>query len=217
VVHRFDPATRRVRAVEVVRYDAIVLRERAVPADPETAARLLAEAWRERGPRGDDERLIRRLAFAGRLVNPGDTAELVDHIQAAALGARSLDELTLARALPPALVSDLARDAPDALTVPSGRSVVIDYQADGTATVSVKLQELFGLVETPRIGRRQVPVRLELLAPSGRPVQVTQDLRSFWERTYPVVRKELRGRYPKHPWPEDPWSAKPTARTKRRS
>jgi ATP-dependent helicase HrpB len=216
VVHRFDPATGRVRAVEVVRYGAIVLRERVVPADPEAAARLLADAWHERGPRGDDERLIRRLVFAGRLVDPGDTLELVEHIRTAALGARSLDEISLARALPQALVGDLARDAPDALTVPSGRSVVIDYRSDGTPTVSVKLQELFGLVETPRIGRRQVPVRLELLAPSGRPVQVTQDLRSFWERTYPVVRKELRGRYPKHPWPEDPWSAKPTARVKRK-
>ncbi|HEV3060008.1 MAG TPA: ATP-dependent helicase HrpB [Vicinamibacterales bacterium] len=216
VVHRFDPETGRVRAVEVVRYDAIVLRERAVQADPETAARLLADAWRDRGPRGDDERLIRRLAFAGRLVDSGDTVELHEHIRTAALGARSLDDISLADALPHALVRDLARDAPDALTVPSGRSVLIDYRADGTPTVSVKLQELFGLVETPRIGRRQVPVRLELLAPSGRPVQVTQDLRSFWERTYPVVRKELRGRYPKHPWPEDPWSAKPTARTKRK-
>jgi ATP-dependent helicase HrpB len=161
--------------------------------------------------------LIRRLTFAGRLVDPGDVVQLVEHIRTAALGARSLDDISLAHALPHALIRDLARDAPATLAVPSGRSVVIDYQADGTPSVSVKLQELFGLVDTPRIGRRQVPVRLELLSPGGRPVQVTQDLRSFWERTYPVVRRELRGRYPRHPWPEDPWSAKPTARTKRKS
>jgi ATP-dependent helicase HrpB len=93
----------------------------------------------------------------------------------------------------------------------------LTYHADGSVSAAVKLQELFGLAETPRIGPNAVPVRLELLAPNGRPVQVTQDLRSFWDRTYPDVRKELRGRYPKHPWPEDPWSSKPTARTQRRS
>jgi ATP-dependent helicase HrpB len=83
-------------------------------------------------------------------------------------------------------------------------------------SASVKLQELFGLAETPRVGPRAVPVRLHLLAPNGRPVQTTTDLRSFWDRTYPEVRRELRGRYPKHPWPEDPWTAAPTARTRQR-
>jgi len=76
---------------------------------------------------------------------------------------------------------------------------------------------MFGLADTPRIGPRAVPVLLELRAPNGRAVQVTSDLRSFWERTYPEVRRELRGRYPRHPWPEDPWSAVPTARTTRRT
>jgi ATP-dependent helicase HrpB len=80
----------------------------------------------------------------------------------------------------------------------------------------VKLQELFGLAETPRIGKRREPVVLSLLAPNGRPVQVTRDLRSFWSRTYQEVRKELRARYPKHPWPEDPWTAAPTAKTEKR-
>ena len=81
----------------------------------------------------------------------------------------------------------------------------------------MKLQELFGLAETPRLGPLQQPLVLELLAPNGRPVQTTTDLRSFWARTYPEVRKELRGRYPKHPWPEDPWTAAPTHRTTRRA
>jgi ATP-dependent helicase HrpB len=78
------------------------------------------------------------------------------------------------------------------------------------------LQELFGLAETPSIGPHRTPITLALLAPNGRPVQVTQDLRSFWNSTYAEVRKELRARYPKHPWPDDPWSATPTHRTKRR-
>jgi len=99
--------------------------------------------------------------------------------------------------------------------VPSGRRVPLDYAEDGSVSASVKLQELFGLADTPNIGPRRVPVSLALLAPNGRPVQITRDLRSFWNRTYPDVRKELRGRYPKHPWPDDPWTATPTARTQR--
>jgi ATP-dependent helicase HrpB len=75
---------------------------------------------------------------------------------------------------------------------------------------------LFGLADTPTVGPRKEPVRLALLAPNGRPVQTTRDLRSFWNTTYAEVRKELRGRYPRHPWPEDPWTATPTARTTKR-
>jgi len=78
------------------------------------------------------------------------------------------------------------------------------------------LQELFGLAESPRLGPHQTPVTFELLAPSGRPVQVTADLRSFWMNGYQEVRKELRARYPRHPWPEDPWTAQATHRTKKR-
>jgi ATP-dependent helicase HrpB len=82
---------------------------------------------------------------------------------------------------------------------------------------AVKLQELFGLGESPRLGTRRETVTFSLLAPNGRPVQTTRDLRSFWNGAYQEVRKELRGRYPKHPWPEDPWTAPPTHRpTKRR-
>jgi ATP-dependent helicase HrpB len=95
--------------------------------------------------------------------------------------------------------------------------MTIDYASDGSASVSVKLQELFGLAETPRIGRNRTPITFHLLAPNQRPVQTTQDLKSFWERTYPEVRKELRGRYPRHPWPDDPWNAPATHRTKRSS
>jgi ATP-dependent helicase HrpB len=110
----------------------------------------------------------------------------------------------------------LERLAPTRLLVPSGRSVALEYRDDGSVVASVKLQELFGLGETPRLGPRREPVTLSLLAPNGRPVQTTRDLAGFWERTYPEVRKELRGRYPRHPWPEDPWSAPPTHRTSRR-
>jgi ATP-dependent helicase HrpB len=209
VVHRFDAESGKVRAFAVDRYDALVLAERAVPVDPEIAAGLIADAWLARGPRDADAQLLRRLRFAGKEVDLGSL------VRAAAYGARSLDEVKIAGALPPDVARDLDRDAPEAISVPSGRHVGLEYNEDGTVTASVKLQELFGLADTPRVGRRREPVLLALLAPNGRPVQLTRDLRSFWDRTYPEVRKELRGRYPKHPWPEDPWTAPPTARAKR--
>ena len=82
--------------------------------------------------------------------------------------------------------------------------------------LAVKPQKLFGLADTPRVGGGRIPVTLHLLSPAGRPIQVTQDLRGFWERTYPEVKKELKGRYPRHPWPDDPWTATPTHRVKPR-
>ena len=209
IVHRFDTANGRVRAARVDRYDAIVLAEHPVAADPEIAAGLLAAVWLERGPRDEHQQLLRRIAFAGLDVSIADLA------RDAAYGARSIDEIDIARVLPASLARDLDRAAPARLTVPSGRSHPLEYHEDGSVSAAVKLQELFGLAETPRIGKHRAPVRLALLAPNGRPVQVTQDLRSFWERTYQDVRKELRGRYPRHPWPEDPWTAAPTARTKK--
>lgn len=106
--------------------------------------------------------------------------------------------------------------APQRLELPSGRTARLDYREDGSVVASVKLQELFGLADTPRLGPKQTPVTFALLSPAGRPVQVTRDLKSFWNGSYQEVRKELRARYPKHPWPEDPWTAEPTHRTKRR-
>jgi len=100
---------------------------------------------------------------------------------------------------------------PPTLALPSGRSARLDYRDDGAIVAAVKLQELFGLADTPRING--TPVTFELLSPAGRPVQVTRDLRSFWNGAYHEVRKELRARYPKHPWPDDPWNATPTHRT----
>jgi ATP-dependent helicase HrpB len=210
-VHRFDAATGRVRAAIVDRYDALLLAERPVPVDPEIAAPLLADAWLARGPRDEDVLLLRRLRFIGQ------DADVPALVRMAAYGARSLDEVRIEQALAPDVLRALASDAPESLTVPSGRQTALSYNDDGSVSASVKLQELFGLAETPRVGRQREPVVLSLLAPNGRPVQVTRDLRSFWDRTYPEVRKELRGRYPKHPWPEDPWTAPPTARTKRNS
>ena len=106
--------------------------------------------------------------------------------------------------------------APAALTVPSGSRIKLDYVSGEVPVLAVKLQELFGLADTPAIAGGRVRVLLHLLSPAGRPVQVTQDLRSFWNAVYPEVKKDLKGRYPRHPWPDDPWNAPPTRRTKPR-
>ena len=200
----------RARAIEREMYGEIVVVERPAQIDPEIARALVADAYLHRGLSEGDVQFTRRLRFAGL------PSELDDLVAAAAAGRRAVDEIDLRDALDRRATSELDRLAPERLAVPSGRTAPLRYEEDGGITASVKLQELFGLAETPRIGPRRTPVTFELLAPNGRPVQTTRDLRSFWNTTYQQVRKELRGRYPRHPWPEDPWTARPTARTKRR-
>ena len=211
-IHKLDDATGAVKASEIQWYHSLILREHPIAPDDERRIALLAEAWLARDPDDHSRRLLRRLEFAGV---DGDVGTLV---REAARSARKVGDISLSEdVLPWDARQRLSRLAPDRITVPSGRDMKIEYSGDGRVEVSVKLQELFGLGETPRIGPRQTPVTFHLLAPSGRPVQTTSDLKSFWERTYPEVRKELRGRYPKHPWPEDPWTAPATHRTKKRS
>jgi ATP-dependent helicase HrpB len=211
VVHRFDEPSASVRAFARDTYDRLVLGERAVPPDPEVAAGVLAEALERRGLGGAAERLRRRLRVAGL------EADLHAAVVAACRGRTNLPDLDRPeRWLDPGARSRLDRLAPERLALPSGRTTALDYREDESVVAAAKLQELFGLGETPRIGGGTVPVVFELLAPNGRPVQTTRDLRGFWERTYPEVRRELRGRYPRHPWPEDPWTAEPTHRAKRK-
>ncbi|WP_020146356.1 ATP-dependent helicase HrpB [Thioalkalivibrio sp. ALJ15] len=132
---------------------------------------------------------------------------------------RDLERLDLAAILRARLDWDhqqqLEREAPARIEVPSGSAHRIDYTQD-PPVLAVKLQELFGLGKTPQVAGGRVALVLHLLSPARRPVQVTQDLASFWENGYPEVRRELKGRYPKHPWPEDPWNAPATRHTKRR-
>jgi ATP-dependent helicase HrpB len=106
--------------------------------------------------------------------------------------------------------------APTHVEVPSGSRVPVDYSDPAAPVLAVRLQELFGLTETPTVARGRVPLTLHLLSPGRRPVQVTRDLASFWRTTYFEVRKDLKGRYPKHHWPDDPLLAEPTRRAKRR-
>lgn len=111
---------------------------------------------------------------------------------------------------------ELDEAAPARMEVPSGQKIALDYSDPACPVMAVKLQELFGLAETPRLARGKVPLTLHLLSPAQRPVQVTRDLASFWRETYFEVKKDLMGRYPKHYWPEDPWKAMPTHRVRPR-
>jgi ATP-dependent helicase HrpB len=106
--------------------------------------------------------------------------------------------------------------APVSIIVPSGLGVTLDYASGDLPILAVKLQEMFGLADTPMIAAGRVKILLHLLSPARRPVQITQDLKAFWNNGYPQVKKDLKGRYPKHPWPDDPWSAMPTRSTKPR-
>jgi ATP-dependent helicase HrpB len=211
VEHRFDTATGRVRAVSVRRFEAITLSEHPVRPDPIVVAEMLATAWIARGPGPDVTGWVRRANFAGEGIDCESLA------RDAAFGATSIDEIDVIERLSYDVRRRIAAAAPESLDLPSGRRTRLEYADDGSVSASVKLQELFGLADSPRLGPNRVPVTFHLLAPNGRPVQTTRDLRSFWERTYPEVRRELRGRYPKHPWPEDPWSATPTHRTQRKT
>ncbi len=139
-------------------------------------------------------------------------------------GVRTGEQLAKLPLLPPlkALLSReqgyrLDKDAPTSIVVPSGRSIILDYAAGEFPVLAVKLQELFGLATTPTVAGGRVAILVHLLSPAGRPVQITRDLKGFWESGYPQVRKELQGRYPKHPWPDNPWNAVPTHRISRKS
>jgi ATP-dependent helicase HrpB len=124
---------------------------------------------------------------------------------------------SLRRLLPWSIAGRLDEVAPERLPVPSGSNVRVDYSDPAAPVLAVKVQEAFGWTDAPRLADGRIPVLLHLLSPAGRPVAVTADLRSFWAQGYPQVRAELRGRYPRHPWPEDPTTATPTRRTNPRS
>jgi ATP-dependent helicase HrpB len=204
--------------------------------DPELAAAAFARAIAARGiaalPWTDTARRTRdRLAFA-RTTGDGwpDVSDealgltLDDWLAPSLAGLRRLDDLR--RLDLGALLLDrltwqqrarLDEIAPTHLVVPTGSRIPVDYGDPGAPVLAVRLQEMFGLAETPRIGGGRVPVTLHLLSPAQRPLQVTRDLAGFWRTSYFDVRKDMRGRYPRHHWPENPMEAEPTRRAKPRS
>ena len=136
-----------------------------------------------------------------------------------ALGQLSTDALSeaLMGLLPWNLRRRLDAEAPTHFTAPTGSAVPIDYEAEAGPTITIRVQELFGLDRHPAIAGGRVPLVVELLSPAHRPVQVTRDLPGFWRGSYAAVKTEMKGRYPRHPWPDDPLSAPATRRAKPRS
>ncbi|MFD6713298.1 ATP-dependent helicase [Micromonospora sp. TSRI0369] len=220
-------------AREVVRLGAIELVERQLTAPaPDLVAAALLDGLRQEGPgllRWTPEAtgLRRRMAFCRHALGEdwpdvSDAAlldrapdwlgpELVRARRRADLGRVDV-AAALRRLLDWRQAARLDELAPERLAVPSGSRVRVDYADPAAPVLAVKLQETFGWRDVPRIADGRVPVLLHLLSPAGRPVAVTADLASFWRTGYPQVRAELRGRYPRHPWPEDPTTAEPTRR-----
>jgi ATP-dependent helicase HrpB len=237
-VVRWDAGKRALVSQRESRFDQIVLEARpGGRVDPEQAAAALTTAVRELGlpslPWSESLQQWRELVLCLRdwmpelgLPDLSDDALLASAetwLQPAFTGKTRLDALSedaLADALKGMLDWSMRQRvdqlAPTRVTVPSGMERRVEYTHGQPPVLAVKLQELFGLADTPRIADGRVVLTLHLLSPGGRPLQVTQDLRGFWERTYPEVKKEMKGRYPKHPWPDDPWTARATHRAKPR-
>ena len=228
----FDDARRRVVARTQERFADLVLSEQvrtevpaleagvalfaAVQSDPARRPPLgtMADAWLAR--------LYFLAAARPELEMPMPAALVATALESACAGRSSLDQLArldwleLLRGLCPHAAAQLVeREAPSHFDLPTGRRVPIHYSADRPPAAAARLQELFGLEQTPPLAGGRVRLVLEILSPSQRPVQITDDLASFWRNGYPQVRKELRGRYPKHAWPDDPLTATPTARVRR--
>ncbi|CAO4139234.1 ATP-dependent RNA helicase HrpB [Methylorubrum aminovorans] len=237
----FDREARALRAREGRRLGAVTLDERTlpVPADEESA-RVLARGiaglgldrlpwtpalaqWRAR---------IRFLHAAQRGAEGGEWPDLSDEALAenveewlapsivgrASLGAITADDLgqALQNCLPWTLRARLESEAPSHIEVPTGSRIPVDYESGPEPVLAVRVQELFGLDRHPTLGGGRVPLVLHLLSPAHRPIQITRDLPGFWRGSWNAVRSEMRGRYPRHPWPEDPLSEAPTRRAKPR-
>jgi ATP-dependent helicase HrpB len=234
----FNDATRTLEAAEVERFGELVLARRRVPVPKDaSASAMLAQGIRRLGldalPWSEAQRqwrvrvecLREWLPDAGLpdFSETGLLARLEDWLGPWLDGITRLGEIDAAK-LGDALSAQLDHaqrrlldeQAPVAIEVPSGRNLRLEYTPGQSPVLAVKLQEMFGAADTPRIARGRVAITLHLLSPAQRPIQVTQDLRGFWERTYPEVKKELKGRYPRHPWPDDPWNAPATHRAKPR-
>ncbi|PWT99307.1 MAG: ATP-dependent helicase HrpB [Terriglobia bacterium] len=221
-VLQWNRAAERVEAVAALRFGEIAIEEQRVDPDPEGAAALLAQKALEAGVArfADPEELqayLSRIEFAAahadipRLGPP----EIEAALRAAAAGLKSFGELDAAlrsgallrlveQQLPPAARRLLEQVAPERVRLPGGRQVRIHYDAGQPPWIASRLQDFFGMRETPAVARGAVPLVVRLLAPNQRPVQTTTDLAGFWQRLYPQVRKELARRYPKHAWPENP-------------
>jgi ATP-dependent RNA helicase HrpB len=232
----FDEASLGLRARRARRLGAIALAEQTRRVEPSEAnARLLAEStarvgiaklpWTKALTQWRDRVMFLRKAEGDEWPDLSDAAlaRNTDWLMPALADRTALAQLTpddlhaaLTELLPRPLRRRLEAEAPTHFEAPTGSNVAIDYEAEAGPTIAIRLQELFGLAQHPSIAGGRVPLVIELLSPAHRPVQVTRDLPGFWRGSYAAVRTEMRGRYPRHPWPDDPLAAAPTRRAKPR-
>jgi ATP-dependent helicase HrpB len=231
----FDDTAGRVVGWKRVRFDDLVIEEKAanVPGEEQVTRVLIDGALRNLekvlpapdSPAGQFRTRVRCLrTWMPELGLPAyDDADLREVLAWLAPGCRSLDDVrrrdweeALRGKLTHAQRQAVEREAPERIEAPSGSRISVAYEEGRPPVLAVRIQEVFGLADTPRVAGGRVKVLLHLLAPNYRPQQVTDDLASFWANTYPVIRKELRARYPKHAWPDDPLTAEAQSRPKRR-
>lgn len=234
----WDRRTESVSSMRRRKLGSLVLSEGSqADPDPDAVRQALFAGIRQKGvaqlPWTPATRNLQsRLLFLRRVCGEADWPDVSDAALAARLedwlgsfveGVSRWDSLLRRLDLGAALLSgletrrrDLDALAPTHVAVPSGSHIQVRYDEGDVPVLAVRIQELFGLADSPRVAGGRVPVCIHLLSPAQRPVQVTSDLRSFWQNGYPVIRRELRGRYPRHAWPEDPWTAAPTSRAKPR-
>jgi ATP-dependent RNA helicase HrpB len=235
-VVEFDNTSGKVTARRRVMFDDLVLEEApaALPSS-EQIATALAEAAAARLDRVFPSDSAAVAGFRARAqclaawmpelrLSPLDDDQLRRLLPQLAMGRRSLAELRQAPWLEAMRglfdwrqLQAIDREAPERIEVPSGSRIAVQYEPGRPPILAVRIQEVFGLLETPRVARGRVPLLMHLLAPNMRVAQVTDDLASFWASTYALVRKDLRARYPKHAWPEDPYTAQPQRRPGRTS
>ena len=230
----WNRAAERAEAASALVYDELVIEEsRGAPRPEDEAGRLVAERALEAGVGrfADAEEIaafLDRAAFAARYSKLPELqeADVRAALESLSTGLASFTELTavardggllraLEQRLPPGGLSTVNELAPERLRLPGGRQVRLEYPRGEAPRLAAKLQEFFGMSETPRVAGGQAPVVILLLAPNNRPVQTTTDLAGFWKRLYPEVRRELSRRYPRHRWPEDPLTAAPGERRPR--
>ena len=225
----WNAAAERVEVVRKLSYDGLVLEEtRGAKGDPKEIARVLAAAVKAKGwrafARSDDlDQWLLRAAFVNQHcpelgLPPLDEAGIEAQLAELCEGSQSFADLrghdlaaSLRDRLGRAHAQALAELAPETVALPGGKRLKVVYAKDAAPSAESRLQDFFGMREGPRIARGRVPLVLHLLAPNYRDVQVTTDLAGFWARHYPAIAKELRRRYPRHPWPDDPLTASPPA------
>ncbi|WP_158812701.1 ATP-dependent helicase HrpB [Methylocapsa sp. S129] len=232
----FDRASAALRARRRRRLGAITLTEQnlPVPADEASAAALAAGLlglgvarlpWSKSLRQWRDRILFLRRAGDAAWPDLGDEAlaASADWLTPYLVGKTSLADFSaeefgeaLRALLPYALARRLDAEAPTHFTAPTGSAIPVDYEAEGGPAIALRVQELFGLAAHPALAGGRVPLTLHLLSPAHRPIQITRDLPGFWRGSWAAVRADLRGRYPRHSWPEDPAAAAPTARAKPR-